>query len=79
MQMNVKRANRAQLALEAYTGADVPGYAAETIETRIADMICDVLHLASRNAIGVEEMVAEALSNFHAEEGEEGAAWEGYA
>lgn len=69
---NDDRATRALKALCTYSAEDAPAYSAESIETRVADLICDLLHLVRRDK-GSDtrqpfDVLQRALMNFQAEE-----------
>jgi hypothetical protein len=77
MPSNIERANRARIALDAYTAQDGQAYAREDIETRVRDLICDLLHLAtaeivtSDQPVSVEERIMGAALMNNLEERDE--------
>ena len=74
---NADRADAAAAALEAYTATNTAQYADETTETRIGDLICDLLHLARRAETEPHDLpdptnlLDRARSNFEEEEEED--------
>ena len=75
---NAGRADAAATALDAYTRDNLPGYANESAFDRIADLMCDLLHLAAREytsgddgldteAFEYETLLRRADANYTAE------------
>lgn len=83
---NNDRANGAAAALEAYTATNSGRYHEETVETRVGDLLCDLMHLVRRDGNPVEWVSGDkdpdfrdplflldrARMNFEEEEEEEG-------
>lgn len=79
---NNARADAALAALQAYTATNTEAYSLESIETRVGDLICDLLHLVRRDGTEGELIDGEtqsapqylldrASANFEEEEDEE--------
>lgn len=83
MRNNDSRANAAAKALDAYTTTNTPAYSEESIEDRVGDLICDLLHLVRRDSSEEPsidepiELLDRARSNFEEEEEEENGGEEG--
>lgn len=81
---NNDRANAAKAALNAYIATNTPQYDQESLEDKVGDLICDLMHLVHRDGEEGEriegdpdfgfqptDLLDRARSNFEEEEQEE--------